>query len=56
VRDDFSGRVCNGVEDVGELEGGEKEPVGLGEVLPGFAGDEFLCCASISKCSVMGKG
>jgi hypothetical protein len=45
VRDDFSGRVCDGVEDVGELEGGEKEPVRLGEVLPGFAGDEFLCCA-----------
>ena len=41
-RDDGAGRARYGVEDVGELEGGEDEAAALGLALARFARDELL--------------
>lgn len=41
-RDDGAGRARYGVEDVGELEGGEDEAAALGLALAGLARDELL--------------
>lgn len=42
-RDHLPRRMCNGVENVRELECRKNQSIGLCEVFSGFAGDEFLC-------------
>jgi len=42
VRDHLPRRMCDGVEDVCELQCRKEESVRLGEVFPGFASYEFL--------------